>query len=43
MELEDIMKSCGDTAASGAGFIVPLQDADLKELVRARKDDADFF
>lgn len=43
MQLEEFMKSCGDTAAAGGGFIVPLQDADLIELVRARKEDVDFF
>lgn len=37
------LKRCHDTAADDRGFVIPLDDADLTALVKARKDDPQFF
>lgn len=37
------MRRCRDTALDGRGFIIPLDDMDMKDLVRSRQADALFL
>jgi hypothetical protein len=38
-----LMERCWNNAADGHGFIIPLEDNDLKELVDRRRNEIDFF
>lgn len=43
LDKELFLKRCRDTACDGRGFVIPIDDQDLRVLVELRKQGEEFF